>query len=85
MLEDWSAVFKCRVTVRVHLIKYHYFYYIQRTADLFVTKFNRMVHRHKLDCLLKRFDCSVVVKVKVREKVQNSSECSPGRLSLIHI
>ena len=31
-----------------------------------------MVHHHKVDCPVKRLDCSVVVKVKVTEKVQNS-------------
>ena len=36
------------------------------------------VHHHKVDCLVKRLDCSVVVKVKVTEKVKNSSECSSG-------
>ena len=36
-------------------------------------------HIIKLDCLVKRLDCSVVVKVKVTEKVQNSSECSSGQ------
>ena len=30
---------------------------------------------------MKRLDCSVVVKVKVTEKVQNSSECSSGDIS----
>ena len=32
-----------------------------------------MAHHHKVDCLVKRLDCSVVVKVKVTEKVQNIS------------
>ena len=35
-----------------------------------------MSHHHKLDCLVKRLDCSVVVKVKATEKVQNFSESS---------
>ena len=34
-----------------------------------------MAHHLKQDCLVKRLDCSVVVKVKVTEKVQNASEC----------
>ena len=34
-----------------------------------------MAHHHKLDCLVKRLDCSVVVKVNVTEKVKNSSKC----------
>ena len=41
-----------------------------------------MAHHHKVDCILKRLDCSVVVKVKVTEKVQNSSECSSQRYLL---
>ena len=28
-----------------------------------------MAHHHKLDCLVKRLDCSGVVKIKVPEKV----------------
>ena len=41
-----------------------------------------MVHRHKLDCLVKRLDCSVAVKVKVTGKVWNSGECSSGQCLL---
>ena len=37
-----------------------------------------MAHHHKLGCLLKRLVCSVVVKVKVTERVQNSNACSFG-------
>ena len=33
-----------------------------------------MVHHHKVDCLVKRLGCCVMVKVKVTEKVQNSNE-----------
>ena len=49
--EDWFAVFKFRVTMRAHLIRYDYFYHICWTADLF-TKFNWMVHHHKLECFV---------------------------------
>ena len=35
---------------------------------LFATKLGLMAHHQKLDCLVKRSDCSVVVKVKVTEK-----------------
>ena len=35
-----------------------------------------MAHHHKVDCLVKRLDYAVAVKVKVTEKVQNSNECS---------
>ena len=38
-----------------------------------------MAHHCKMDCLVKRLDCFVVVKVKVTQKVQNSSECELGR------
>ena len=41
-----------------------------------------MVHHHKMDCLVKRLDCSVMVQVKVTGKVQNSSECLSGRYLL---
>ena len=54
------------------------FWYISWTADPFATKFGLMAHRHKLDRLVKRLNCSVVVKVKVTRKVQNSSGCLSG-------
>ena len=54
------------------------FCYIFWTADLFTTKLCPMAHHHKLNCLVKKLDCSVGVKVKVTGKVQNSSECSSG-------
>ena len=41
-------------------------------------KLGLMAHYHKLDCLVKRSGCSIVVKGKVTGKVQNSGECSPG-------
>ena len=34
----------------------------------FATKLGLMVYYRKVDCLVKRLDCSVVVKVKVTEK-----------------
>ena len=37
-----------------------------------------MVYHHKVDCLVKRLDYSVVVQLKVTGKVQSSSECSSG-------
>ena len=42
----------------------------------FATKLGLLAHRHKMDCLVKRLDFSVMFKVKVTEKVQNSGECS---------
>ena len=41
-----------------------------------------MAPNHELDSLVKRLDCSVVVKVKVTGKVKNSSECSSQRYLL---
>ena len=58
------------------------FEYVILTADPFGTKPDLMVHHHKLDCLLKRLDCCVVVKFKVTENVQNSSECLSGQYLL---
>ena len=58
------------------------FWYIFWTADPFATKFGLLVHHLWLDCLVKRLDCSVGVKLKVAEKVQNCSECSSGRYLL---
>ena len=55
--KDWFAVFKVNITVK----------------DPFACKLSLMAHHHKVDCLVKRLDCSVVVKVKVTEKVQNIS------------
>ena len=40
MQDDWFAVFKFRVTVKAHLIKYDCFCHICWTAYLFATKFN---------------------------------------------
>ena len=40
-----------------------------------------MAHHHKLDCLVKRLDCFVVVEVKVTEKVHNYSDCSSDDIS----
>ena len=50
--EDWFAVFKFRVTVQAHLIRFDCFYHSCWTADLFATKFNLMVHHHKLECFV---------------------------------
>ena len=46
--------------------------------DPVAAKLGLMAHHYKLDCLLKRLDCSVVVKFKVTGKVQNSGGCSSG-------
>ena len=52
------------------------------TADPFATKLGLMTHHHKVDCLVKRLDCCVVVKVRVTDNVQNSSEYSSERYLL---
>ena len=57
MQEDWFAAFKFRVTVKAHLIRYDCFYHICWTADLFATRFNWIVHHHKLECFLWKLDC----------------------------
>ena len=44
----------------------------------FTTNLGLVAYHQKLDCLMKRLDCSVVVKVEVTGRVQNSSECSSG-------
>ena len=49
MQKDWFAVLKVRVTVWAHITNYDCFYTICWTADLFATKFNWMVHHHKLE------------------------------------
>ena len=52
--KDWFAVFKVNITVK----------------DPFACKLSLMAHHHKVDCLVKRLDCSVVVKVKVTERLR---------------
>ena len=76
--KDWFAVFMVNVTVKANIIKIWFFSYIIWTADPFATKLGLMAHCHRMDCLVNRLDCSVVVKVKVTGKVQNSSKCSSG-------
>ena len=76
--KDWFAVIKVKVTVK-RLVCCHQgqghsegsynqnttFKYVIWTADPFAAKLGLMAHHHTLDCLVKRLDCSVVVKVKV--------------------
>ena len=79
--------FKVKVTVKVwnvneclsgrYILNYRTFCF-----QTWYGKLGLMAHHHKVDCLVKRLDCSVVVKVKVTEKVQNSSECSSERYLL---
>ena len=46
------AIFKVKVTVKAHLIKYNCFCHIYRTTTLFAAKFNWMVHHYILECLV---------------------------------
>ena len=79
---NWFAVFKVKVTVKDNIIKIWLFNMLSELLNPFATKLGLMVYYRKVDCLVKRLDCSVVVKVKVTEKVQNSSEYSSGRYFL---
>ena len=45
MQKYWFAVFKLKVMMRVHIIKYDCFYHIYWTADPFATRFNWMAHQ----------------------------------------
>ena len=77
-------MFKVKVTVKDNIIKIYLFdITIIWIADPFATKLGLMAHHHKVDCLLKQLDYSVVVKVKVTEEVQNFSKCSSGWYLLI--
>ena len=78
--KDWFAVCMVKVTVNDHIIKILLSKIFSELLILLQLGF--MVHYHKLNCLVKRFDCSVVVKAKVTEKIQNSSDCSSGRYLL---
>ena len=88
--KDWFAVFKVKVVCCLQGQGHSYgsytqnvaFKYIIWTADAFAIKLGLVAHHHKVDCLVKRLDCSVAVKVKVTEKVKKSSECSSGRYLL---
>ena len=73
--KDWFAIFKVKVTVKDHIIKI-WLSAVFWAADPFATKLGLVAHYHKLDCLVKRLDCSVVVKVKVTGKLKNLSEWS---------
>ena len=55
------------------------FWYIILTADPFANKVDLMAHHHKVDCLVKRSDCSVMVMVTYTGRVQNSNEGFSGQ------
>ena len=60
---DWFAVFKIKVTMKDHVIKIWLFSLLSELLILGLKS-----HDHKVDFLVKRLDCSVVVRVKVTEK-----------------
>ena len=51
-VKRWFSFFKGKLTVRAHIIRYDCFYHIYGTAVLYSTRFNWMVHYHKLECLV---------------------------------
>ena len=58
-------LFKVKVTVTDNIIKILLFNISPELLNLFKITVGLMVHQHEVDCLVKRLDCSVVVKVKV--------------------
>ena len=76
---DWFAVFRVKVSVKDHIIKISLSDISPELLILVQLNLVLMVHHHKLDCLRKRLDCSVVVKVRDTGKVQTSIACSSGR------
>ena len=75
--KDWFAVFKMKITVKNNIIKIWLPNIL--SEPLILLRLNLVwwyIINHKVDCLVKRLDCSVVVMVKFTEKVQNSSEHS---------
>ena len=72
MQENWFAVFKYRVTVRAHLIKYDSFYHICRTADLLQPDLIGWYSFISWSVFCKKL--IVVFKVKITVKVQNLLE-----------
>ena len=74
----WFVVFEVKVTKKDHIIKIWISVVSSEVMILLRLNLVLMAYHHKLDCLVKRMDCSVVVKDKVTEKVQNSSEYSSG-------
>ena len=60
---------RSRSQQRLEWSKYDSFYCIFWSADPFAAKLGLMAHHYKLDCLVKRLDCAVVVKVMVRFRI----------------
>ena len=74
--KHWFAVLRVKVTVKYHIIKISLSNISSELLILLHLSLVLMTHHHKLDCLVKRLDYSVVFKVKETEMVKNSSECS---------
>ena len=73
--KNWFAFFNVKVTVEDHIIKIW--------LELLVLLQLNLVWWHIIiSWIVKRLDCSVVVKIKVTEKVQNSSDFSSERYLL---
>ena len=68
--KDWFAVFVVKVTVKDHIIKISLCNISSELLILLQLELVLMAHNYKLDCIVKRLDCSVVVKVKNTGKVQ---------------
>ena len=79
MQEDWFAVFKFRVTVRAHLIKYDCLPYVLN-CYLFGTKLNWIIISWSAFCK----SYIVVFKVKITVKVQNFIESLCSLYLLYH-
>ena len=65
IMSQIDFLFKVKVTVTDNIIKILLFNISPELLNLFKITVGLMVHQHEVDCLVKRLDCSVVVKVKV--------------------
>ena len=60
--KDLFAVFRVKVTVKDHVIKISLSKISSALLILLQLNLVVMAHHHKLDCLVKRLDCPVVVQ-----------------------
>ena len=70
------AVFKANIRAKAQLIKLWLSAISSELLILLQPNFGFMAHHHKLDCLVKRLHCCVVLKVKVTAKVKNVIDIS---------
>ena len=77
--KDLFAVVKVKVKVTVMENIIQILPYDILSELLILLQLGLIVHHHKVDCLVKRLNCSVVVRVKVTERVKNSSDCTSGQ------